>query len=245
MTMSTLNNIDVVILCGGLGKRLRSEIGEAQKTMAKVDNEPFLDILLKYLLQQGFRRAILCTGYMAESIEQHYRNNDLGIAIEFSKEEEPLGTGGAIKNAVPLVQSDFFFALNGDCFCPMNYQEQFNFHVAHKASATLALTQIKNRSDYGSIRIDEEKRIVSFDEKMDEGTSEALAGPYFVNVGIYCFNRGVFPLVPTEDKFSIEKDFFPKMVDQGFFGFEVKEEFIDIGTPDRLKKAQRFVRKEG
>ena len=78
---------------------------------------------------------------------------------------------------------------------------------------------------------------------MGDGGREA--GPYFVNVGVYCFTRNVFSLVPTGEKFSIEKDFFPKIVDQEFFGFEVEEAFIDIGTPDRFKKAQQFLRKAG
>ncbi len=239
--MSELNKIDVVILCGGLGKRLRSEIGESQKTMAKVDDQPFLDILLKYLFNQGFRRAILCTGYQAESIEQHYRKNDIGMEIEFSQETTPLGTGGAIKNAAPLVQNNVFFALNGDCYCRMDYQALFNFHIAKKSCATLAVTRITDRSDYGSIRINDEKRIISFDEKMKKD-SIATGSAYFINVGVYCFNKEVFSLMPKENKFSIEKDFFPKIVDQKFFGFEVSEELLDIGTPERLKKANQILK---
>ncbi len=242
--MTKLNKIDVVVLCGGLGKRLRSEIGESQKTMAKVDGQPFLDILLKYLLQQGFRRAILCTGYQAESIEQYYRENDIGIEIEFSQETSALGTGGAIKNAASFVKSDPFFALNGDCYCSMDYQRLLDFHTAQRSCATLAVTRIKDRSDYGSIRLNEEKRIISFDEKMKEPPAGAGSKPeaYFINVGVYCFNREVFSLMPKKNRFSIEKDFFPSIIDQKFFGFEVAKELLDIGTPERLKRAKQILK---
>jgi len=131
--MKQLQNTDVLILCGGLGKRLRTEVGDSQKVMARINDRPFLDILLEYLKFQGFKRCILCVGYKADLVEQYYSGHSQGFEIAFSKEEEPLGTGGAIKNAREFVHSDQFFALNGDVFCAINYQEVMDFHLTNNS----------------------------------------------------------------------------------------------------------------
>lgn len=236
---NSLGEIDVVVLCGGLGKRIRSEIGEQQKTMAQVHGRPFLDVLLKYLSLQGFRRIVLCTGYKGQDIKEYYKQNDWGLSILFSEEQEPLGTGGAIKNTVGLVQSDPFIALNGDCFCELDYQEFIEFYNEKKARASIVVAPKEDRSDFGSIVLDDSDKIVSFQEKISlEKTASNLA-----NVGIYCFSKTIFSLMPKKKCFSIERDFFPKILDQKFFGFKVCQEFIDIGTPERYQEAQKKLRK--
>src|SRR5436190_1505274 len=126
--MYDLNKIDVAILCGGLGKRLRPTIGESPKVMAQVNGQPFLDLVLDYLYGQGSRRVILLTGYKAEVIEQYYRQNSRQLTIEFSREMKPLGTGGALKQAQGLIKSDPFILMNGDSFCKLDYRAFLDFH---------------------------------------------------------------------------------------------------------------------
>lgn len=234
-----LKNIDVVILCGGLGKRLRPQVGSNQKVMALIDGRPFLDLVLQYLAAQGFKRIILATGYKGEVVEEYYQQNPWGVAIEFSREKEPLGTGGAIKNVKGFVKASPFFVLNGDCFCAMNYQKFLNFHVKKKALATLSVSKIKNKRDFGSIILNTHSEIQGFLEKTTQNVSPV------VNTGIYCFEKEIFRWMPRKKKFSIETDFFPTLVGKRFFGFRSNASFLDIGTPERYQKAQHLLKKKG
>jgi len=170
-----LKELDVAILCGGLGKRLRSETKGGQKTMVSFDDKPFLDILLEYLKGQGFARIVLCTGYHADDVEKYYQENNLGLEIVFSREEEPLGTGGAIKNAKAQIHSENFLVLNGDCFCALDYKEFVDFHFQRNAKTTLALSKLKEKKDFGTISVGSDDRIISFREKIqDDSDSEEI-----------------------------------------------------------------------
>jgi NDP-sugar pyrophosphorylase family protein len=241
--MKNLEAIDVVILCGGLGKRLRSTVGRTQKTMAAIQGRPFLDFLLQYLCRQGFRRVILCTGFRSEQIEEYYRKNPWGLKIVFSQEKAPLGTGGAIRNAGRLVKSNPFMALNGDCFCRLNYRTFLQFYVSRKAQGVLTLSRAKNRRDFGTVILDSTAQIIGFAEKK-AGEIKRSAGKIYISNGIYCFDREILKLMPRKKKFSIEYDFFPQLpalLQKKFLGFVSREPFIDIGTPQRYRKAQRFL----
>ncbi len=234
-----LSKTDMVILCGGLGTRLRSTIGPSQKIMAAVGEEPFLNKVLRYLKEQGFRRIILAVGYQAAQVEEYYRKNDLGLIIEFSREDVPLGTGGAIKNAQSLVVSNPFFAMNGDCFCSLNYCDFLKFHLAKESAATLSVAKIADSRDYGTILMGADEAIVGFEEKKD------IVGGGCVNIGAYCFDKEILELMPA-GQFSIEVDFFPVLpvkLGKRFKGFVVDQEFLDIGTPDRYSGAEEMIRK--
>jgi D-glycero-alpha-D-manno-heptose 1-phosphate guanylyltransferase len=236
-----LNSIDAVILCGGLGKRLRPVIGESPKPMAEVHEEPFLNIVLKHLREQGIKRAVLCAGYKGEVIEEYYRRHDLGMEIVVSLEKSPLGTGGAIGLARKLIASQPFLVLNGDSFCPVDYRKFLEFHQTTKALASMVIVQIKDQKDFGVVALDGAKRIVGFFEKSylkDQGKGVTVG----INAGIYLFNQDIFSVLPPQSSFGLEYDVFPKMVNQDFYGFEVQESFIDIGTPERFKQAQTFIK---
>jgi D-glycero-alpha-D-manno-heptose 1-phosphate guanylyltransferase len=225
---------DFLILCGGLGTRLRTVTGDTPKVMAAVQGEPFLDFLLRYLIKQGARRVILCAGYKAEAIVAHYKAKFSQIEVLFAVEQEPLGTGGALKNAQAFIQSPYVFGLNGDCFTPVNYTEFLRFHQHTQAQATLVGVRIEGNKDFGTIVTDQSHAITAFREKFV--TTEVQ----YISAGIYCFNRGVFDLMPA-GKFSIEYDFFPKMIGNGFFCHKVDAPFIDIGTPERFAWAQEHL----
>ena len=234
-----LNKVDVAILCGGLGKRLRPEIGESQKVMAKIGEEPFLDVLLKALAHQGFKRFILMTGYKAQNLEEYYRTNKFGVTIEFSRETESLGTGGALKNAKGLIQSDPFVCMNGDSLCSLDYQEFLNFYSAKKADAALVLSKVKDNQDFGTITLDRAQKITGFHEKLK---TPLAAGQSYVNAGVYCFSKKVFDWMPAAAKFMFETDFFPGIVQKEIYGFITQQNFLDIGTPERFKRAQKRFR---
>jgi len=202
-----------------------------------VGGRPFMDSLLEYLASQGFRRAILCTGYQAEKIAEYYKGGKFGMEIKCSPEKEPLGTGGAIKNAQDFITSDPFVALNGDSVCHLDYKKFVAVHLERRAEMTLAVVKVPNRQAYGAITLNAEWRIQGFEEKDEKNSGEG-----FINTGIYCLNKEALSWMPPQ-KFSIEKDFFPRHLSRRVFAFEFPGEFLDIGTPERFAQANQMMRK--
>lgn len=236
---------DVAILAGGQGTRLRSIIGESQKVMAKVQDQPFLDILINYLEKQEIRRITLLTGYKSEMIKLNYfQDHWEKIIFQLQDEAEPLGTGGAIKNARSLLKSDPFFVLNGDSFCDVDFKSLLKFHKEHKGKATVVVSRMEDTRDYGTIEYDPRNyAVLGFYEKRPQ----KLSG--YVNAGVYCFNQSIFELL--DDKCSLEKHVLDRLGNQNrilgsqLFAFPTKEEFLDIGTPERYDKAQKILRQKG
>lgn len=227
--------IDVVILCGGFGKRLQRVVRNIPKPMAKIKQRPFLDILIDFIASYGFRHFILCTGYKADTIEKYYRQKNSNLSIEFSREGKPLGTGGAIKNAENYIKSSPFLVANGDSFCKINLIEFIDFHLKKEALISIAATNTYVCDDYGVITINNLQQIVKFNEKAKGYKNR------FINAGFYLLQREVFSLMPEKNNFSIERDFFPKIIKRNLYAFETQENVIDIGTPERYKKAKHLL----
>ncbi len=227
--------IDVVILCGGYGKRLQRVVKDIPKPMAKIKHSPFLSILIDFIASYGFKRFILCTGYKADIIERYYSQRYNNLIIEFSREEKPLGTGGAIKNAENYNKSSPFLVANGDSFCKVSLREFVDFHFKKNALISMAVTNTDVCDDYGVITINDLQRIVEFNEKA-KGYKNCL-----INAGFYLLQREVFSLMPEKNNFSIEKDFFPKIIKRNLYAFETQESLIDIGTPERYEKAKQLL----
>jgi NDP-sugar pyrophosphorylase family protein len=225
-----VSTIDVLILCGGLGTRLQPVSGGGQKILVELAEKPFIDILIESLLPFGFKRFILCVGYERDRVKEHFLGRNFEVL--FSEENEPLGTGGAVKNAMPYIASSPFLVLNGDSFCRIDYGQFFKFHRQKGGLLSMVLAEPLPEIDYGIIDIDGNSRITSFQEK-----AEGLKVDY-INAGIYLLTREVFQLMPQTAKFSLEYDFFPEVITCGCYGFVVEEEVIDIGTPERYYRAK-------
>ncbi len=231
--LTDIAKTDAVVLCGGQGKRLRSIVTDIPKIMADINGRPFFDILIGWLRSQGIRRIILCVGYKADIIRRYCESNDFDIFIEFSYEDEPLGTGGALKKAKDFILSNPFFCMNGDSISSFSLKELLEFHLGNYADASIVVSQNDNRSDFGSISLDEKNRITGFLEKSPQFG--------YLNAGFYCFNKEIFSFMPSSHKFSLEYDFFPSILSRRVYGFKIGREFYDIGTPERyLKAAERL-----
>ena len=234
---NNLRNIDTFILCGGRGRRLREVSAGIPKPMVKINNRPFVDLIIAYLAGFGFCRFILGTGYKAKVIEDYYRKNRKpGLEIRFSYEFRPLDTGGAIKNAQKEIKSNPFMVLNGDSFAKFNPESFLNFHRKNKSIVSILLKKVFCGKEYGKIKLDKSARILSFSEK------NIRAKNCLINGGVYLFDRNVFKLMPSASKFSLEKKFFPEMAGKGIFGYLSGGFFIDIGTPERFAKARRYLK---
>ena len=223
--------IDAVILCGGLGTRLRPISGELPKVLMPFAGRPFIDILIESLLPFGIKRFILCVGYRRDRIREHFRDKD--YEVEFSEETEPLGTGGALKNARPYITSSPFLLLNGDSLCPIDLHLFYDFHMRKGGILSLVLARPLSENSYGVVEVDQENRILAFREK-----AEAQRGS-FINAGIYIAEYGIFDLMPAATRFSLETDLIPAILPYGCHGFATDADVIDIGTPERYVHAQK------
>jgi NDP-sugar pyrophosphorylase family protein len=227
--------MDVLILCGGLGARLRAVVRDVPKPMAEIHGKPFLDFLIDRVRTFGFRRILLCAGFQGEVIQNHYKHPSAGLEVVVAVENEPLGTAGAVKNAEPLIRSNAFLAMNGDSYCDVDLAQLILFHQEQQAVATLALAEVRDAGDFGSVILGEDRAIVKFSEKTD--TPE----PGLVNAGIYVFNRSVLDKIPAGRKTSLEYDVFPRLIGRGLYGFATDRPLFDIGTPERLATARKHL----
>jgi len=227
-------NIDVLILCGGLGKRLRKIVSDRPKSLALIQNRPFLDILLSQLFKQGFKRFVLCIGFKGRKIRDYFTKCSGNKNIEFSFESTPLGTGGAIKKARRHINSNPFLVLNGDTLCKVNFENLIKAHLKHKSLLTIVLAKDKKNKNTGKVRIDKRKRVIEFTEKA------GASSKYFNSAGIYLMQKDIFSFM-HKNKFSLEYDLLPSLLSRKCFGFATRAGFIDIGTPEEYRLAQRLI----
>lgn len=225
---------EAIVLAGGFGTRLREVINEIPKPMAPVNGEPFLSFVFRYLKKYGIEHIILSVGYKHEVIMDYYGNLFGDIKLTYAIENEPLGTGGAIKFAMEKMETDSVFVLNGDTLFDINLHHLAEKHFRSKADLSMALRQLPDVGRYGTVQIDENQRIISFLEKGE------VTGQGNINGGIYLIPAGFFKnLSIFTDRFSMEKDIFEDYYKKyQFHGFEFENYFIDIGIPEDYKRAQ-------
>jgi NDP-sugar pyrophosphorylase family protein len=228
-------DIDVVILCGGLGSRLKSAVADRPKPMAIIDDRPFLDLLIDRFRRSGFRRFVLCTGHMSEAIESHYADSTGDIEVVISKELQPLGTAGAVKLAQSHIQSDPFLVTNGDSFCQVDLAAFVQFHRARDPVLSMVVAPSQDPQDYGTVIVDADQRIMGFKEKADTQT------PGHINAGLYLFSRQVLAAIPEAVKTSLECDIFPHLIGQRCYAFIGSSPVLDIGTAERLARARQLL----
>lgn len=225
---------EAIILAGGFGTRLQTVVSDVPKPMAPVYNEPFLNYVFNYLKHYNIEHVVLSTGYLSEKISQYYKKEYKGIKISYTKEVEPLGTGGGIRLSLEKCLTNEVLVLNGDSFFDINLNSYFNQHTSFKSDCSLALRKVDNASRYGTIKLNDSSIIKEFKEK------ENIEQPGLINGGVYILNRELFLRETVANKaFSIEKDFFEKRINEiTIFGYEYQGYFIDIGIPEDYKKAQ-------
>ena len=224
---------EAIILAGGFGTRLKEVIGDdIPKPMAPVNDRPFLEYILAYLDKWGVERVIMATGYKHEVIENHFKERYKEIEIVYSVEEEPLGTGGAVKKAMEYVNGYSCYVINGDTYFDVNLWKLATSFRAKEAEAMMALRKMGDVSRYGTVKIDLDNRITEFTEK---GTQSGMG---FINGGTYILARKAFLDMDLPDKFSLEKDFFEKYYNkQPIFGVRCYSYFLDIGIPEDYEEA--------
>ncbi len=228
---------DAVVLAGGFGTRLAAVVSDVPKPMAPIAGRPFLERLLDRLSAQGVQRVVLAVGHKREVIQNHFGSRYGALEIRYSVESEPLGTGGALRQAFEENQLERALALNGDTYCTADLAA---FSAAHRTAgraASLTLVPMEDAGRYGAVELDGAGRIAAFREKDPEPK------PGLINAGIYALERSVFGLAGAEKKFSFEQAVLQAhAATAGFAGYIASGAlFIDIGVPDDYHHAQTLL----
>lgn len=223
---------EAIILAGGLGTRLRSAVPDLPKCMAPVAGKPFLSYVIDYYKKQGIHRFVFSLGYMHEVILHFLEKKYEGLDYAFVIENEPLGTGGAIRFACTAAITEAPLILNGDTLFHIQLKAVSDFHFKSKAACTLSLKPMTDFDRYGVVELNPEGTIKDFKEKK-------FYKKGLINGGVYVLNRKSFTAMDWPERFSFEKDFLEKQYQsQTLFGIVQEGYFIDIGIPEDFTKAQ-------
>ena len=226
---------EAIVLAGGFGTRLKKVVSNVPKPMAPINNKPFLEYIFRFLRKNNIDRVILSVGYKKEIIKDYFKDSFLGIEIIYSEEDEPLGTGGAIKRALEFVESKECFVLNGDTYFDINLNEM---KLSNGINILIALKQMKNVDRYGAVEIDKNNYITSFREKQ-------YFTKCFINGGVYLISKGIF-----DDYYNLNKNFsFERFLSKNFKKLKAKgiifdDYFVDIGIPEDYEKAKKDLKDE-
>jgi len=225
-----LTSVTPVILAGGKGTRLASVCPDSPKVIAPVDGRPFILFLIHQLAMAGFTDVVVSVGYMADRVVEALGERHGPLRIRYSREHEPLGTGGAVRLALELVKTDGVLVMNGDSYVEVDLPAYAAWHAGRSHDASLVLVEVPDTSRYGRVTVGEGGRVVAFEEK-------GRTGPGWINGGIYLFSRRYLGHVLPDGAGSLEKDTLPKVVSMGLHSYECRGRFIDIGTPSSYAEA--------
>ena len=223
-----------VILSGGLGTRLRSVVSDRPKVMALVAGRPFLIHLLDQLAESGIRRVVLCTGYMADTVQGELGNEYRDMELAYSTEENPLGTGGALRNAAGLLSGEMLLVLNGDSYCHCDISGFITSQAASGVYAGMVLARVDDVARFGTVLTNNDSIVESFIEKGGQ------TGPGWINAGFYLFPVDLVHKIAPDRQVSLEREVFPLLLAKGLFGYHCAGSFIDIGVPEEYQRSQTF-----
>ncbi len=224
-----------IVMAGGEGVRLRPLTVTRPKPMLPVVNRPILWHVLSLLRRNGYKRAKVTLHYLAESIEEYFKYRSPGVELEYSVEERALGTAGGIKLLEDSI-GETFLVVSGDLITDYDLRGLVEFHRKSGALATMALSRVKNPTEYGIVITDEDGRITRFLEK--PGWSEVFSD--LVNAGIYVMEPEVLRYIPRGRQFDFSKDLFPLLLEKGepIYGFPMSGFWRDVGLPHHYLNVQ-------
>ncbi len=224
-----------VVMVGGKGTRLLPLTETRPKIILPVADRPCLWYLLRSLAMGGIKEVILACGYKSELMRRTIGDgSDLGLSIEYSYEDEPLGTGGAMKLVEDRLD-DTFVAANGDVFASIDVSGEIEIHQRTGAALSIALTPVENPCEFGIARVDDEMRITEFKEKPKP--EEVFSN--LINAGVYVLQKDVLADVPKNTFYDFSKDLVPRLMSEGrrIQGYQVDGIWMDVGRPRDLLRA--------
>jgi NDP-sugar pyrophosphorylase family protein len=232
-----LSGIDVAVLAGGLGTRIRAVLGDVPKVLAPVGDQPFLAHLLDWLRGHGATRVVLCLGHLADKVEEWLQQNPpVGMQVVCVVEPAPMGTAGAIRFARPQLLSDPVFVLNGDTFVDADLSAFVEAYRRGGNGLALLAAAVPSIARFGSLDIDPQGFIRRFVEK-----DESADRPGTISAGMYLFSAARLDALAAGDGSSLERDVFQLVPPGTVATATVTGRFIDIGTPDSLAGADKVI----
>ncbi|MDO9081919.1 MAG: HAD-IIIA family hydrolase, partial [Humidesulfovibrio sp.] len=233
--MPGFSDVTAYILAGGFGTRLRQVVDDRPKALAEILGRPYIFHLLDTLARAGLTRVVLCTGHRAEQLEQAVGLAYRGMDIAYSREREPLGTGGALRQGLARHPADLALVINGDSLTDADLGGFLAWFQQHDLQAALLLVPMPDTARYGRVGTDERGRVTAFEEK-------GPGGPGLISAGVYLLRSGAVSAIAPGQPASIEQDVFPGLAASGRLGgFETRARFLDIGTPESYAGAGRFL----
>lgn len=226
--------MEAILLAGGLGTRLHEVTGDCYpKSLAKVDGRPFIYYVVKYLASMGVNRFIFAVSHHAQMIIDSIETEFPELDAAFSIEQQPLGTGGAIKQALAMAKNEQVLVVNSDSFMEFSLAKFCQFSVKKQASLSIVCTQVNDVSRFGAADISESGKLNKFFEKGRQGAG-------YINSGIYLINKTHPKVASLSGKFSFENELLSN--DKvAVYAMKNKGLFFDIGTPDDFEGAQKLV----
>lgn len=223
--------MEAIILVGGFGTRLQKVVSDVPKPMAPINNIPFLVYILNWLNKYDVTHVVLAVGYKKEIIINYFGNQYKNIKIDYSIENTPLFTGGAIKKSLTRCSENDVFIINGDTYFDVNLDDLIKQHSKLNADFTISVKEMNEFDRYGTVKIDEKKQVIGFEEKRHYKQG-------YINGGIYCIKKNILDKI-NKKAFSFEKEYMEQYYDKDkIYAFCSNGYFIDIGIPEDYKKAQ-------
>jgi mannose-1-phosphate guanylyltransferase len=230
-----------ILLVGGFGTRLKPLTSESPKPMLPVAGLPVTEHQLLAAKRAGIHTLVLATSYLSEVFTPYFGDGSAwGMKILYAVEKEPLGTGGAIRNAAQMLDlttlgDEPIVIFNGDVLSRHSIADQITFHQAKAADATLHLIEVEDARAFGCVPTDSDGRVTAFLEKMENPITNSI------NAGCYVFHPSVISRIPLGEVVSIERETFPALVESGrpVFGYKEQAYWLDVGTPAALFKGSR------
>ena len=226
-----------ILLVGGRGTRLQPLTNESPKPMLPVAGLPVTEHQILAAQKAGIRTLILATSYMADVFTPYFGDGSKwGMDIHYAVEKDPLGTGGAIRNAAKMLGSEEDIVIfNGDVLSRHDIAAQIAFHQEKRADVTLHLIRVADARAFGCVPLDASGRVTAFLEKMENPVTN------LINAGCYIFSPQVIEQIPNDQVVSVERETFPSLVAAGrpIYGYEEESYWLDVGTPAALFQGSR------
>jgi NDP-sugar pyrophosphorylase family protein len=232
--VNALEKIPVAILAGGLATRLRPITEKIPKSLVPVAERPFLAHQLEMLHARGIRRAVLCIGYLGEMIQRDFGGEKYGVQLEYSFDgPKLLGTGGAIKRALPMLGEEFF-VLYGDSYLPIDYAPIADFF--HRSGKQGLMTVFRNEGKFDvSNVVFNDGEIKVYDKK------NKFPDMHYIDYGLSMFKASVFNAYAADQVFDLAEVMGRLVREKQLAGFEVRERFYEIGSPAGLAELEKLL----
>jgi MurNAc alpha-1-phosphate uridylyltransferase len=227
--------IPVLILAGGLAKRIHSITKKTPKAMIQICGKPFIDWQLKYLANNGIKKVVLCLGHMGEDIEKYVKSGDrYNLEIQYSYDgSKLLGTGGAIKKALPLLDK-YFFVLYGDTFLPIDYSEVYNAFLENKKKPIMTIYKNNNNLDISNV-IYENNALIEYNKFLKKPNMK------YIDYGLSILNTGIFNNYKKGINFDLSEVMYDLSIKNKLIGYPIDKRFYEIGSYDGIRDTESFL----